>query len=307
MYGDILLAIGEFEEKRAGIIPAVPTVAEVVREAERRLKASTAIDHPHRGRERDDALELVEFVLGREPSSKEELTGATLARVRRLLAKREAGWPLAYLTGRSVFADLELEIQPGAFIPRESSEFMAQQATRRLRRRPHPVHVDLATGIGPVALAVAATLRRARVFGVDVSSKPLLLARRNARRLRLRNVTFLRGDLFGPLPRGLAGEIDVVTIHPPYVGRTEVRTLPEEILRFEPPESLTDFSPRGDRIVRQVVKEAPAWIRPGGWLLVEVSPDRSRRVATLLRRAGFQDVRSTTGPVPVSRVVVGRR
>jgi release factor glutamine methyltransferase len=286
---------------------SVPTVAEVLREAERRLKASTAIDHPHRGRERDDAEELVEFALGREPSPKEELTGAKLARVRRLLAQREAGWPVAYLTGRSEFGGLELEIRPGAFIPRESSEFMAQQAMRRLRRRPHPVYVDLATGIGPVALAVASALRRARVFGVDVSPKPLLLARRNARRLRLRNAVFLRGDLFDPLPPGLAGGIDVVTIHPPYVGRAEVRTLPEEILRFEPPESLTDFSPRGDRIVRRVAKEAPSWLRPGGWLLIEVSPDRSRRVATILRRAGFEDVRSTMGPISVSRVIVGRR
>src|SRR5438128_1491808 len=285
----------------------VPTVADVLREAERRLKASSAIDHPHRGRERDDAEELVEFALGREPSPKEELSGAQLARVRRLLAKREVGWPVAYLTGRSEFGGLELEIRPGAFIPRESSEFMAQQAMRRLRRRPRPVYVDLATGIGPVALAVAAKLRRARVFGVDVSSKPLLLARRNARRLRLRNVVFLRRDLFDPLPADLVGGVDVVTIHPPYVGRAEVKTLPEEILRFEPPESLTDFSPRGDRIVRRVASEAPPWLRPGGWLLIEVSPDRSRRVATFLRRAGFQDVRSTSGPVPVSRVIVGRR
>ncbi len=285
----------------------MPTVDEVLREAERRLKASTAIDHPHRGRERDDAVELVEFVLGRKASAKEDLTGPTLSHVRRLLSKRESGWPVAYLTGRSVFGGLELEVRPGAFIPRESSEFMAQQATRRLRRRPHPVHVDLATGIGPVALAVAASLRRARVFGVDVSSRPLSLARRNARRLRLKNAAFLRGDLFAPLPRNLAGTVDVVTIHPPYVGRSEIRTLPEEILRFEPQEALTDFSPRGDRIVRRVAREAPTWLRPGGWLLVEVSPDRSRQVAAILRGAGFHDVRSTLGPVPVSRVVVGRR
>src|SRR5438093_9819111 len=171
----------------------------------------------------------MEFVLGREPSLAEELAGTQLARVRRLLAKRESGWPLAYLTGRSEFGGLELEIRPGAFIPRESSEFMAQQAMRRLRRRPHPVYVDLATEIGPVALAVAAKLRRARVFGVDVSSKPLLLARRDARRLRLRNVVFLRGDLFDPLPKDLAGGIDGVTIHPPYVSRPEVRMLPEAV------------------------------------------------------------------------------
>jgi release factor glutamine methyltransferase len=85
-----------------------------------------------------------------------------------------------------------------------------------------------------------------------------------------------------------------------------MRTLPFEILQFEPKESLTDDSPLGDRIVRRVVAEAPSWLRPGGWLLVEVSPDRSRQVATILRRAGFRGVRSTKGGVEVSRVIVGR-
>jgi release factor glutamine methyltransferase len=122
----------------------------------------------------------------------------------------------------------------------------------------------------------------------------------------LKNVTFVRGDLFEPVPKRLKGSVDVVTIHPPYVGRREMRTLPMEILQFEPEESLTDYSPLGDRIVRRVAQEAPDWLRPGGWLLIEVSPDRSRGIATILRRAGYRDVRSTKGGVEVSRVVVGR-
>jgi release factor glutamine methyltransferase len=216
------------------------------------------------------------------------------------------GEPVAYLTGTTTFGELELEVRRGAFIPRQSSEFMAAQAVRRLRGRPNPLHVDLGTGIGPVALVVGATIPRAKVFGVDVSAKPLVLARRNAARLRLRNVTFLKGDLFEPLPDRLAGRIDVITMHPPYVPRRELRTLPEEIARFEPKESLTDDSPKGDRILKRVGAEASAWLRPGGWILVEVSPDRAREVATILRRAGLRDVRSTKGPIPVSRVVVGR-
>jgi release factor glutamine methyltransferase len=169
-----------------------------------------------------------------------------------------------------------------------------------------PVHVDLATGIGPVALVVAAAIPSAQVIGVDVAARPVAMAKRNAAQLGLRNVKFLRGDLFRPVPRRMMGSVDVVTIHPPYVGRREMRTLPFEILQFEPEESLTDYSPLGDRIVRRVVEEAPTWLRPGGWLLVEVSPDRSRDVATIVRRAGFRDVRSTKGGVEVSRVVVGR-
>jgi release factor glutamine methyltransferase len=205
------------------------------------------------------------------------------------------------------FAGLDLRIRPGAFIPRESSEFMAEQAVRRLRRRRSPVHVDVATGIGPVALSVASRVPKARVFGVDISSAPIKLARENARQLGVSNATFLRGDLFAPLPVTLRGTVDVITVHPPYVGKRELRTLPDEIKRFEPQESLTDGSPEGMGLLGRVAEEGPGWLRNGGWLLVEVSPDRSRAVATVLRHAGYADVRSTKGGVAVSRVVLGRR
>jgi release factor glutamine methyltransferase len=284
----------------------MPTAREILRDAERQLKASEAIDHPHAGKEWIEAEELLAFVMGSEPDHDDEVEGLDLARFRRLLARRVTGEPLAYVTRKTTFKGLTLEITPGAFIPRESSEFLAEHAIRRLRRRPRPVHLDLATGIGPVALAVAHSLPRARVFGVDVSSRPLALARRNAARLKIRNATFLRGDLFDPLPRSLVGQVDVITIHPPYVPRRELRDLPEEIVRFEPRESLTDGSSTGLRLLNRAAQEGTDWLPPGGWLLVEVSPDRSREVSTVMRRAGFRDVRSTKGAVPFSRVVVGR-
>jgi release factor glutamine methyltransferase len=284
----------------------MPTAHELLKDAERRLKASEAIDHPHAGKEWIEAEELLAFVVGSEPDEDDEIPAPALARFRKLLARRETGEPLAYVLRRTRFKDLTLEITPGAFIPRESSEFMADLAIRRLRRRPRATHIDMATGIGPVALAVAHALPKARVFGVDVSSRPLVLARRNAAKLRIRNATFLRGDLFASVPRSLAGSVDVITIHPPYVARREMRDLPEEILRFEPPESLTDGSRTGLRLLTRVADEGPLWLRPGGWLLVEVSPDRSREVSTVMRRAGFRDVRSVKGEVPFSRVVVGR-
>ena len=285
---------------------AVSIARRVLRQAEQIFKRSESFDHVHAGKELADAEELLEFVLGRAPEEDEEISGAAVGRFQRLVRRRAGGEPNAYIIGRTIFHDLTLEVRRGAFIPRQSSEWMADQAIKRLRSRRKPIHVDLATGVGPVALVVAATLPSARVFGVDVAARPVTLARRNAAQLRLGNVTFLRGDLFRPVPRRLLGSVDVVTIHPPYVGRKEMRTLPFEILQFEPEESLTDFSPLGDRIVRRVTAEAPTWLRSGGWLLVEVSPDRSREVATILRRGGFRDVRSTKGGVKVSRVVVGR-
>lgn len=285
---------------------AMPTAGEVLRDAERTLRESDDVAHPHAGKERYDAEEILAYVLGRDPDEDEELSAFAHRRFGRLLERRVRGEPPAYITGRTTFRGLELQIAPGAFIPRESSEFMAEQAIRRLRRRASPIHVDLATGVGPVALAVADAVPSARVFGVDLYSTPVRLARRNAERLGLDNARFVRGDLFAPLPRELRGAVDVFTIHPPYVPRPEIRDLPAEIARFEPHESLTDFSRDGMGLLGRVVIESPVWLRRGGWLLVEVSPDRARDVGAVLRRAGFRDVRSTKGPVPVSRVLVGR-
>lgn len=285
----------------------MPTAEELLDQAEDVLIASPAIDHPHRGREMADAEDLLNFAVGREPDPDEEIDRAAAQRFRRLVARRAQGEPTSYITGEIEFNGLMLQVGRGAFIPRQSSEFMVDQAVRRLRSRVHPVHVDLATGIGPVALAVADQLPRARVFGVDLTARPVALARRNAKALKLKNTRFLKGDLFAPLPKTLTRKVDVITIHPPYVGRREIRELPDEIRRFEPKESLTDFSPMGMGLIGRVADEAPAWLRAGGWLLVEVSPDRARAVASTLRRCGFRDVRSTRGDLDVSRVVVGRR
>ena len=285
----------------------MPTAKEALRDADDLLRGSDAIEHPHAGKELADAEELLSFVLGLEEWDEDlTLTHQELWSFKGLVARRARGAPPAYLTGRTTFRGLVIHVGPGAFVPRESSEFMAHQAVVRLRSRKHPVHLDLATGVGPVALAVASAIPRASVFGVDLYASPVRQAKDNARRLALPNATFFRGDLFRPLSPDLRGSIDVVTVHPPYVGKREMRDLPDEIVRFEPEESLTDYSRDGLGLLGRVVEEAPRWLRPGGWLLVEVSPDRSRSVATVLRRGGFDDVRSTKGPVPVSRVVLGR-
>jgi len=290
---------------------AMPTAKEILDEAERRLKASPHIEHPHAGKERYDAEELLAFVFGLEadqtPLGSDEVTPVELRRFRGMVDRRSAGEPAAFITGRTTFRGLTLKVSRGAFIPRQSSEWMADQVVRRLRaRRGRPVHVDLATGVGPVALSVAHDVARARVFGTDISARPLALARANARLLGLRNVRFVQGDLFSSLPGSVRGEVDVVSIHPPYVGTVEMRILPHEIKAFEPVEALTDRSPTGMRVVGKAAEEGRSWLRDGGWLMIEVSPDHSRTVATILRRAGYADVRSTKGEIAVSRVVVGR-
>jgi release factor glutamine methyltransferase len=193
------------------------------------------------------------------------------------------------------------------FVPRDASENLAEQAVRRLRGRRRPVHVDLATGAGTIALAVANEVRKADVVGTDVSTEAVRQARANAKRLRLR-ARFVTSDLFASVPRALAGSVDVITLHPPYVPAHEVKDLPEEIREWEPAHTLTDRSRDGLGLISRTAREAPAWLSPSGWLLMEVSPDRVTHVKRVLRGEGYRDIRSTKGgPLPLTRVVVARR
>jgi release factor glutamine methyltransferase len=281
--------------------------SEVLADAVVRLKASTAIDHWQRDREQIEADELLRFAMGVDRvRSSDEVPPAVRRRFGHMIDRRASGEPVQLITGHAVFRGLEIEARPGVFVPRDSTEFLAEQAVRRLHGRRRPVAVDLATGGGAVALSIANEVPGARVFGSDISSAAVRVARHNAEGLRLR-ATFVRGDLFGGLPRRIAGEVDVITLHPPYVARGELRELPEEILRFEPVHTLTDRSLDGLGLVGRTVAEAPSWLRPGGWLLIEVSPDRARPVASVMRMGGFADVRSTMDRgFKVTRVLVGR-
>ena len=276
-------------------------------DATRTLKASPAIDHWQKGRERIEAEDLLGFVLGYDPKPGDKVSAKAARRFEALVARRAEGEPIAYIKGFTEYRDLEILVEPGVFVPRDSSEFLAEQAVRRLRKRKHPIHVDLATGAGTVALAVAHEVPASRVYGADIAEDAVKLARRNARRLGLK-ARFTVGDMFDPLPATLLGSVDVITLHPPYVAAGEVEDLPDEIKEWEPEHTLTDRSEDGLGLVRRAVEEAPDWLRKNGWLLMETDPDRARDVRKVFRDGGFRDVESTKGGwLKVTRVIVGKR
>src|SRR6266540_4658989 len=281
------------------------TGQELIDEAVEVLEASDAIDHWQNDRERIEAEELLDHLVGPDWTAEDDIPASAARRFRALISRRATGEPVPYIKGYAEFRRLRLIARRGVFVPRDSTEFLAEQAVRRLRPRRHPVHVDLATGSGPVALAVANEVSGAEVHGTDLAAKPIATARANARRLDL-TVRFHRGDLFGALPTDPRHRVDVITFHPPYVGKREVKTLPIEVLGFEPLESLTDHSPKGLGLIERTAVEAWGWLGSRGWLLIEVSPDRSRAVATLLGRAGYSGVRSTKGGIAVTRVLTAR-
>jgi release factor glutamine methyltransferase len=224
-----------------------------------------------------------------------------------LVARRAAGEPLPLLTGHIEFYGLDLKVRPGPFVPRPSSELLVVRMARRLRRRRNPIVVDICTGQGPIALAIADEFPAAEVWGTDIDSKGLVQARRNARDLGLYNVVFRRGDMYGALPSRLQGTVDVVAGHVPYVPAEEVADLPTEVKEYEPVYALTGDTDEHLGLLPRAIGEAPKWLEPGGWLLLEMSEDIASPARRMCRKAGLEDAGVATDEDRLSVVVEARR
>lgn len=240
-----------------------------------------------------EARELLAFSLDVTADDLDEHDGDVPRRVRErylsLVARRAGGEPFPFLTGRIEFWGMELTVRPGAFVPRPSSELTVERALRKLRRRKGPVVVDVCTGAGPIALALADELPSAEVWGADISLEGLAQGRLNAKRHGLDNVHFKKSDMYDGLPARLRGTVDLITGHVPYVPPDELDDLPAEVREFEPLYTLTDESEDGLGLMRRAVAESVGWLRPGGWLLLEMSHDLPAKIRKLVRKAGLED------------------
>ncbi|MFN2489856.1 MAG: class I SAM-dependent methyltransferase [Actinomycetota bacterium] len=275
---------------------------------ERVLADSTHIfeDHDNR-REAEELLALCHAVDVDDLDLDEEPRPPVRRRYLSLVARRAGGEPFPMLTGHIEFYGLDLKVRPGAFVPRPSSELTCARAARRLRNRRAPVIVDVCTGAGPIALGIADEFPEADVWGADIDDEGLRQGRENARRLGLDNVTFRRGDMFEALPRRLRGTVDVITGHIPYVPPDEVEDLPSEVIDYEPAFMLTDESADGLELIRSAVAEAPEWLKPGGWMLLEVSEDLGAKLRRICRKAGLEDHGAASDSDRLSIVVEARK
>jgi release factor glutamine methyltransferase len=197
----------------------------------------------------------------------------------RALCQRCHGVPLQYLTGEQQFFDLVLGVAPGVFVPRPETEVLVERVLDVIPSAGESVVVDVGTGTGAIALAVKRFRPGARVLAIDVSRDAVTVARANASRHDL-DVEVLQGDLFSPLPEGLRGRIDLVVSNPPYVTEEEYAMLPAEV-RAEPYEALVG----GTGVHERLATEGAGWLRPGGWLVMEMGVSQARAVEPLLASA----------------------
>lgn len=251
-------------------------------------------DSTHIFDEHDNAAEAEQLLAMTLSVTPEELNEADVpsSRARErylsLVTRRAAGEPFPMLMGKIEFYGLDLKVKPGVFVPRPSSELTVERATKKLRRRKAAVVVDVCAGTGPIALAIADELPDAEVWALDIQREGLDLGRENANRLGLDNVKFRKGDMYGPLPRKLLGNVDLITAHVPYVPSGELDDLPSEVREHEPLFTLTDSSIDGLGLMRRAIDEGRPWLRPGGWLLLEMSEDMISKARKLCSRAGFE-------------------
>ena len=272
------------------------TVSETLRLAALSLRRHS--DSP-----RLDAELLLGKILGLPRSgliarSNETVTAECELKYAGLVEQRRQGAPVAYLTGTREFWSLTLRVTPAVLVPRPETELLVELALQRLPRERRSSVLDLGTGSGAIALAIASERPQSRVTGVDVSPPALDVALQNSRGLGLANIEWRLGSWFAAVP----GErFDMIVANPPSVAAADPAL---EKLAAEPAIALCD-GPTGLEALSAITGEAAAYLHEGGWLIVEHGSDQAPEVAQLLERRGFTGICSHLDLSGKPRVTLG--
>ena len=246
------------------------------------------------------ALELgrVELYTGFE----RPLSEAELAACRELIARRAKREPVAYILGRWGFRGLDLDVDPRVLVPRPETELVVGRCLELVAGAAAPAMLDVGTGSGAIALALASELPEARVTACDVSEDALAVARANGERLGI-DVEWVASDLFAGL-----GErrFDLVVSNPPYVAEGELAGLAPEVRDWEP-RGATVAGRTGLEVIERLAAEARVALEPGGAVVLEVGAGQAGAAGRLLEEAGITDIGCERDHAGIERIVWGRR
>ncbi|MDR7026593.1 MAG: peptide chain release factor N(5)-glutamine methyltransferase [Pseudomonadales bacterium] len=252
-----------------------------------------------------DAELLLAHALGKSRSylhtwPERELEAEQLERYQAMLVRRQAGEPVAYILGQQGFWSLELEVASHTLIPRPDTELLVETVLALLPATPAAL-LDLGTGTGAIALALASERPAWRLTGVDRVAEAVALAERNRARLSLNNAKFIESHWFS----ALAGQrYQLIVSNPPYIAADD-RHLAEGDVRFEPSSALVAGADGLDDI-RLIIQQAPNYLEAGGWLLLEHGFDQAAAVRELLSARGFSAVESRRDLGGHERISLGR-
>jgi release factor glutamine methyltransferase len=236
-----------------------------------------------------------------------ELCAAEQAHYDEALAERERGVPAQYITGHQEFWGMDFIVTPAVLIPRPETEHVIETVLQLVgtERAPSPAALriaDVGTGSGCIALALAKELPQAEIHATDISSAALEIARANAARHQLeRRVHWHHSDLL----QGLAPDsFDFVVSNPPYVGESEEDQVQLEVRKFEPHQAVFAGA-TGLEVIERLISQAGSTLKPGGWLVIEISGTIAKDVSHLL--SGWSDVQITNDLQGIPRVASARR
>jgi len=222
---------------------------------------------------------------------------------RRLLERRLEGVPLAHLTGTKEFWSIPIEVTPSVLVPRPETEGLVEKVLELSTREAETI-VDVGTGSGCIAIALAKELPRAEIHAVDISERALRVARRNAARHKARRIEFHRSDLLSAF-RGTGRKFDFIVSNPPYIARGEWDGLPADVRDFEPRRALL-AGESGLELIERLVRRAGTFLRPGGYLIFEIGEEQRDRVLGLFGRR-WTEIETAWDLAGKPRVITARR
>lgn len=225
----------------------------------------------------------------------------TPAELEAMLQQRTTGVPLEYVLGWAEFGGLRITVEPGVFVPRRRTEFLVRQAVSTAQAG--AVVVDLCCGSGALGAAVAASLGRVELHAADIDPAAVRCARRNV--APAGGQAYL-GDLYQALPEHLLNRADILLANAPYVPSDALALMPPEARDHEPRTAL-DGGPDGLDVLRRVIAGAPAWLAPGGRLLVESNQRQARALADEIATAGLVPQVAVSGELDTTAVIATRQ
>lgn len=226
-------------------------------------------------------------------------------RFNRLLNSRLSGLPFAYVTGEREFWSLPLKIKRGVFIPRPETELIVERTIALSSKRKETI-VDIGTGSGNIALALAKELPRAQIVATDISVAALRTAGLNAQLLDAPQISLAHGNLFSPLAElGLEQKCDFIVCNPPYVSAADWEILPPPIKKHEPRRALVPGK-TGLEFIRRLIRGAPDYLKPGGCLLFEVGQGQAEKTLSLFD-SRWDEVEAFADLSGIPRVIKARR
>ncbi|MBX6311715.1 MAG: peptide chain release factor N(5)-glutamine methyltransferase [Isosphaeraceae bacterium] len=210
----------------------------------------------------------------------EEVGERARAQFRDLVRRRAEGCPVAYLVGRKEFFSLPLTVSPAVLIPRPDTETVVVTFLELFKGHPGPLALDIGTGSGCIAIACTSQHKTARFLATDISAEALAVAEANARKLGVADrIAFHQGDLYEPIAE--AGPFDAILSNPPYIPTDVVPTLEPGVRDYEPHTAL-DGGSDGLRVVARLIEGAPARLKPGGYLILEIGTAQEEPVRALI-------------------------